>query len=254
MGAYDGAARAHGIAREANNPYNCGGGDSLDHFDKPSASCDAYPWGGSCAAIANPSWFWGGAGRLAGELSMKSYLADGKGLYASFMVFANFMSYTSGVYGSTTGSEKGGHAVALIGYGVEGGVKYWLVQNSWGTNWGMEGFAKFKRGVNLAGIEDGAFAVRAWVEGAPVPACEDSPDGSGLQSGSGNSLSCSQAANDYNLCDHADYKDVVRKNCMGSCKDPLCSGTNGPAATTPTPGSASKYDLCLADFKSKMAR
>merc|ERR1740130_1550056 len=127
---------------------------------------------------------------------MKSYLADGKGVYASFKTYANFMTYSSGVYSSTTGNQKGGHAVALIGYGLEGGVKYWLFQNSWGTNWGMEGFGKFKRGENLAGIEDGAVAVRAWVQGAPVPACEDNPEGSGLKttdaSGLMTSISCPQ--------------------------------------------------------------
>ena len=95
---------------------------------------------------------------LTGEDSMKSYLAGSIGLYASFTVYSNFFSYSSGVYSTTTGDEKGGHAVALIGYGSESGVKYWLVQNSWGTNWGLEGFAKFKRGENLAGIEDRTFA------------------------------------------------------------------------------------------------
>ena len=43
---------------------------------------------------------------------MKSHLAGGNGLYASFTVYANFMSYSSGVYSSTTGDEKGGDAVA----------------------------------------------------------------------------------------------------------------------------------------------
>jgi len=177
---------------------------------------------------------------------MQSYLVASRGVYASFDVYANFMSYTSGVYGSTDGAAKGGHAVALIGYGTEGGEKYWLFQNSWGTHWGMEGFGKFKRGTNLAGIEDGAVAVRAWVQGAPVPACEDSPEGSGLISGSG-PLSCADSAA---YCTDAQYGESVRKNCMATCKDPLCNGTNGPATTTPAP--AGKYDLCLADFKMAM--
>jgi cathepsin F len=44
------------------------------------------------------------------------------------------------------------HAVILVGYGVENGVKYWTVKNSWGDNWGDNGYFKIKRGEGLCGI------------------------------------------------------------------------------------------------------
>ena len=40
----------------------------------------------------------------------------------------------------------GGHAVKCIGYGTEKGVDYWLMANSWGTQWGEDGFFKIKQG------------------------------------------------------------------------------------------------------------
>lgn len=46
----------------------------------------------------------------------------------------------------------GGHAVKMIGWGVEGGVKYWICSNSWGTGWGENGFFKIKMGE--CGIDD----------------------------------------------------------------------------------------------------
>jgi len=52
------------------------------------------------------------------------------------------MTYKSGVYAHTTGRRLGGHAVKLIGYGEENGVKYWLCANSWGKSWGSNGFFK----------------------------------------------------------------------------------------------------------------
>ena len=33
----------------------------------------------------------------------------------------------------------GGHAVRIIGWGVENKVPYWLVANSWNTDWGDNG-------------------------------------------------------------------------------------------------------------------
>jgi len=32
------------------------------------------------------------------------------------------------------------------GWGKEEGLNYWLVQNSWGPSWGMNGFFKIKMG------------------------------------------------------------------------------------------------------------
>ena len=42
--------------------------------------------------------------------------------------------------------------MVVVGYGTEDGHDYWLVKNSWDTNWGEEGFIRIKRGVTMCGI------------------------------------------------------------------------------------------------------
>lgn len=71
----------------------------------------------------------------------------------AFVVFADLLSYKSGVYQHVTGSELGGHAIRILGWGVEKNTPYWLIANSWNTDWGDNGTFKILRGKDECGIE-----------------------------------------------------------------------------------------------------
>ncbi|KAJ3653168.1 hypothetical protein Zmor_012432 [Zophobas morio] len=80
-------------------------------------------------------------------------------IQASYRVFEDFMTYEEGVYQYTEGKELGGHAVKIIGWGSENNVPYWLVANSWGSEWAnLKGYFKIRRGTNECGIEAGVLA------------------------------------------------------------------------------------------------
>lgn len=57
------------------------------------------------------------------------------------------------------------HSILAVGWGEEASpsgeiLKYWVVRNSWGKDWGSQGYAKIRRGNNDAAIETSA----PWVE------------------------------------------------------------------------------------------
>ena len=67
-------------------------------------------------------------------------------IQTGFTVYSDFMSYKGGIYEHKSGYVMGGHAVVIVGWGVENGVHYWIAQNSWGNNWGENGFFRIKFG------------------------------------------------------------------------------------------------------------
>lgn len=79
---------------------------------------------------------------------------------AGFTVYKSFMSYTTGVYKKKFFelTPEGGHAIKIIGWGVDSGTDYWLVANSWNTSWGLDGYFKILRGKDECKIEDQVYA------------------------------------------------------------------------------------------------
>ena len=78
--------------------------------------------------------------------AIKTELMTNGPLEVGFTVYEDFMTYKSGIYQHVTGEELGGHAVKLVGWGVEDGVEYWKIANSWNEDWGEDGYFRIKFG------------------------------------------------------------------------------------------------------------
>ncbi|GLU13816.1 hypothetical protein SLE2022_304260 [Rubroshorea leprosula] len=72
----------------------------------------------------------------------------------------DFQLYTGGIYDGSCSDNPDDidHAVLIVGYGSEDGEDYWIVKNSWGTSWGIDGYFLIRRNTDL---EYGVCAINA---------------------------------------------------------------------------------------------
>ena len=57
-------------------------------------------------------------------------------MMVGLIVYADFLSYYTGIYSHVSGAYLGGHAIKLIGWGTSGSTLYWICQNQWTEYWG----------------------------------------------------------------------------------------------------------------------
>lgn len=117
--------------------------------------------------VANYRYVGGSYGRCSEQIIMREVYKNGP-IVISLEPDYSFMLYRSGIYKSPNNNwfvnnfprpewEKVDHSLVLVGWGVEvineKKVKYWILQNSWGSNWGENGYLRFIRGIDHLGIE-----------------------------------------------------------------------------------------------------
>jgi hypothetical protein len=112
----------------------------------PACTCG----GGAMIRNSNAPYSLSGASAIEQDLVQKGPVT------VIINVLQDFPTYKSGIYDPAWPPViLGGHAIAIFGYGTEGGVAYWLVKNSWNDGWGEKGWIRIVKGKNAAWIESG---------------------------------------------------------------------------------------------------
>lgn len=128
-GAYKFIIENDGLTTEANYPYRGDDGVcDLNRASDPAATITGY-----ADVPGNSEW----ALHLAVANQPVSVAIDASGY--------SFQFYSGGVFSGSCGTNLN-HGVTAVGYGADNnGTKYWLVKNSWGTDWGEDGYIRMER-------------------------------------------------------------------------------------------------------------
>lgn len=114
----------YGVPDEGCNP------DPHRPFDYEFQSIDG--WENRTVKIS--SWGW-----VAHDIeSIKTALIQYGPLIICIRLWKDFNYYLGGVYKHRWGDHTGGHVVALVGY--DDNKRCWIVKNSWGKIWGVDGW------------------------------------------------------------------------------------------------------------------
>ncbi|NXI32190.1 CATH protein, partial [Sterrhoptilus dennistouni] len=152
---------------QAFNNHGCSGGLPSQAFEyilynKGLMGEDSYPYRAKEGRVLHP-WSLHSQEMRSDPGSLLQYDEDGmveavgkhNPVSFAFEVTSDFMHYRKGVYSNPRCEhtpDKVNHAVLAVGYGEEDGIPYWIVKNSWGRFWGMQGYFLIERGKNMCGL------------------------------------------------------------------------------------------------------
>ena len=81
----------------------------------------------------------------------KKYIRSLGPMIGGMWVYADFPHYGDGVYSHVTGGRVGGQCIQIIGY--DDNQACWICKNSWGPDFGENGFFKIAYGERETGID-----------------------------------------------------------------------------------------------------
>jgi len=114
-------------------------------------------------------------------------------LITTMVVYSDFYSYSSGIYVHTSGTYQGAHAIVIVGYSDTG--QYFIVKNSWGTDWGESGYFQIAYSELTSSVDFGDYTI-AYSGGTCICSISPASHSLGPSSGSGSvSVTCGESCN-----------------------------------------------------------
>lgn len=153
-------ANRHGIPEEtcqayvAKNPaeFSCSDIQKCENC-APPAGAKPGDKGNCWAQKTYPAWKVTQYGSVSGADKMKAEIFARGPISCGIDADLKLEAYTGGIFSQTKLLPIINHEIAVVGWGKENGIEYWVGRNSWGTYWGESGFFRITMHRNNLGIE-----------------------------------------------------------------------------------------------------
>jgi cathepsin X len=158
LAAYEFMAENGGLPDATCSPYighDNSNWSEIDCVDRQCRTCDRF---GTCsyvpAAETELRYEISDYGSVVGVESMKAELRNGPIACLMYAHSDSFEDYKGGVIQDYTAYDGITHVVVVVGYGeTADGMGFWVVKNSFGTNWGENGFYRQEIGKDIYNME-----------------------------------------------------------------------------------------------------
>lgn len=132
------------LGRYSDCPARCEDGTEINDSNKVYPKKFVMPWNDTAE---------GRVRAIQEEILTNGPVQGSLWVFSDFQLF--YMQNPKGIYHrSPEATWVDGHSVRVVGWGREDDVDYWLFANSWGKEWGDNGFFKIRRGNNECDFEE----------------------------------------------------------------------------------------------------
>ena len=136
----------HGTVTESCFGYQAidANGRNFSECDRLTGSHDPVECDDKCSEWKNQVYKIGNYYSLLTKNMVKNAIVEYGPVISGIAIYEDFYDYENGIYERNSNNYLGGHIVAIVGF--NDAEQYWICKNSWGDDWGENGYFRIRYG------------------------------------------------------------------------------------------------------------